>query len=255
MAQKKVLMMLLCAGNCLIADETVIHCIDLGNLNQEQTEYFESVRSTLPQIKHTNEFNGAIDIGDFVQLLQNEYQIDIAIETGTFWGATAHFLSSCFDQAYTVEISNEYYRWAQLFLRDCSNVSSILGSSQLKLIDILPSLQSKKIFFYLDAHFAHDAPLLDELDAISQVQTRECAIMIDDIKVPDRPEIPYNVYNGNECCYSYIASKLSQISSDYDFYYIIPQNVTFRAKFLALPKSWTQSHNNICENLSSQLQN
>jgi predicted O-methyltransferase YrrM len=222
--------------------------IDLGNLSAEQNKYFEY--AGLYSLKNTfhAEFNGAPEIGDFIQILKSEHQIDVAIETGTFLGETTLFFSACFDEVHTIEISNDYYQIATESLKYCPNVHCHFGSSEKVLHEILPDLKEKKVLFYLDAHWNEYWPLLKELEEISQTHRDHCIIVIDDFKVPGRRDIDYDHYGSNECSYFYIKQKLNQIYTKYDYYYLIPKNLSSRAKFVAIPKNWPG--NGICEQLS-----
>jgi hypothetical protein len=238
---------LLCYSPFLLAKKpSSLHFIDLGHLSAPQKEYLESAGTySLLKMNHL-EFNGAPEIGDFIQTLKNEYQIDVAIETGTYFGNTTRFLSSCFDEVHTIEISNEFYQKSAESLQDCKNVHCHLGSSEKVLHEKLPELKNKRILFYLDAHWNEFWPLLDELQEISQTHRDQCIIVIDDFKVPGRHDIFFDHYQSDECSYRYIKEKLDQIYSSYDYYYVIPKNLAARAKFVAIPKKWPKTRGSLC---------
>ena len=208
--------------------------IDLGKLDTK--EY--TARS---------EFNSAPEIGTFIESLGRDYGIDVAIETGTCQGGTTRFLSSCFKDVHTVEISNEFFQNAKSQLKDCPNVQCHLGSSDQILHDILPALKEKRAIFYLDAHWNQYWPLLDELEEIGKTHKDNCIIVIDDFKVPGRKDIGYDRYDPHECCYRYIKQKLDHVFSSYDYYYVIPKNIASRAKFVAIPKQWPKKRGSLCK--------
>ena len=208
--------------------------IDLGKLD---TQKYGAGRS---------EFNNAPEIGVFIDSLARDFGIDIAVETGTCLGGTTRFVSSCFKDVHTAEVSNEYFEGAKSNLKDCANVHCHLGSSDRVLKEILPSLKEKRVVFYLDAHWNQYWPLLDELEEIGKTHRDNCIIVIDDFKVPGRGDIEYDRYDPHECCYRYIKKKLDHVFSGYDYYYVIPKNIASRAKFVAIPKKWPKHRGSIC---------
>jgi SAM-dependent methyltransferase len=247
---KSFIALVLCSFASLFArNEDSFQIIDLGNLSAKQQNYLDCADLHSYKTNNHTEFNGAPDMGKLVQILKSEFQIDVAIETGTFLAGTTHFLSASFDEVHTIEVLNEHYDFAKESLKFCQNVHCYLGSSEKILHEILPILMNKKIFFYLDAHWGSYWPLLDELEEISKTHRDRCIIMIDDFKVPGRPDIGFDSYSGGECSYPYIREKLSRIFSSYDYYYVIPVRPENRAKFLAIPKSWPKNPETVCETL------
>lgn len=208
--------------------------IDLANLNEQEQSYLASFER---KINHSG-FNSAPEIGEVIQSLANEFEIEQAVETGTFLGATTDFLSSCFNTVHTIEIMNENLDQAKSNLQKKENVCFHLGSSETILQNILPQLAGKRTLFYLDAHWNNYWPLLDELTEIAKTHRDNCVIVIDDFKVPKRRDIPFDQYGKHQCSYKYIKEKLEDIFSYYDYYYLIPKDVNSRAKFVAFPKQW-----------------
>jgi len=183
-------------------------------------------------------FNKAPELAPFFGYLKSAYLIDTVIETGTWRGKTTAFFSFLFDQVHTIEISADVYRNAKKILKPYSNITCHLGSSEKVLSQLLPSLKGRPLLFYLDAHWRQFWPLLQELNEISKTHRDNCIIVIDDFKVPERTDIPFDAYGNNECSYEYIKSGLSEIFSEYTFHYLIPKSVQCRAKFVAIPKTW-----------------
>ncbi len=248
----KLYFVLLFSLGSLHANEWVFNCIDFGRFDNAQIHFMKSQNQSLKKIAHFNEFNGALEIGNFIQLLRNDFNIRIAVETGTYHGSTAKFFASCFEDLYTIEIDDGNYLTAKQQLAPYHNAHCFLGSSEQVLKDILPQLQDKKILFYLDAHRGYDSPLKDELDAISKTHRDQCIIVIDDFKVPGRADIGYDRFGNSECSFSSIKEKLSQVFSDYNCYYVIPATVFFRAKFVAIPKKWQEGASAACQILSRE---
>lgn len=244
---KSIVVLLVCNSLSLFATNS-FQFIDLGHLSAAQNRFLEAALSSS---SNHSEFNNAPEIGQFIQTLKNEYQIGVAIETGTYNGMTTLFLSSCFDEVHTIEIADVQYKIATETLKNCENVHCYLGSSEKVLHQILPSLKDQRVLFYLDAHWDQHWPLLDELEAIGKTHRDQCIIVIDDFKVPGRRDIPYDRYGSNECSFDYIKQKLQQVYTDYDYYYVIPKNVRSRAKFVAIPKNWSNESSGFCERLAN----
>ncbi|MBS0652626.1 MAG: hypothetical protein JSR39_03775 [Verrucomicrobia bacterium] len=184
-------------------------------------------------------FNGAPEISSFVSMLKNHYNIEAAIETGSLYGHTTAFLASIFNEVHTIEIEPSNYQITLNTLSIFPNAVCHFGSSSSVLTEILPTLESKSLLFYLDAHWQEYWPLLDELEAISKTHKDNCIIVIDDFKVPTRPDIGYDAYGEHECSFEYVKDKLGEIYSAYDFYYVLPKRVESKAKLVVLPKNWS----------------
>ena len=192
-------------------------------------------------------FNGDKQVEVRVSQLRETFNCPIAIETGTLRGETAKFLSSIFLKVFTIEAELSNYAISQMLLIDHKNVRVIFGDSGKVLDTVLEELvltlsPHERIFFYLDAHWNEYWPLLDELRAIGKHLGHRCVIMIDDIQVPNRPDIPFDSYNGNACSYEYVKPVLDSIFGNEQFYtveYLFPQDETVQtchAKLLILPK-------------------
>jgi predicted O-methyltransferase YrrM len=212
--------------------------IDLNNLEVELLDGYEDYDWRALRQKY-RAFNEAMEIAPVINHLKKNYNIDIAVETGTRFGETTALLGTLFDHVHSIEINKKAYRIARKKLRDYSNIRLHLGSSDEVLATILPQLQAQKIIFYLDAHWLKKWPLLQELQEISKTHADNCIIVIDDFKVPGREEIPFDSYQGKDCELQFIEKKLHQIFSDYVYFYLIPKRSTSRAKFVVMPKSWS----------------
>ncbi|MBX7066653.1 MAG: class I SAM-dependent methyltransferase [Parachlamydiales bacterium] len=205
--------------------------VDLADLEYAWThEYIQSGISPC--------FNGAPEIGTYVSHLRDLYHLEGAVETGTYQGGTAFYFSEYFDQVDTIEIEENLFLIASIYFFNHPNVRCHLGSSEQVLAEILPEMKDKRLLFYLDAHWGSYCPLLDELKVIGQTHRDNCIVMIDDFKVPDRPEIPFDKYGKYDFDYDYIKDSLDAVFSEYTYFYLIPKNSNLRAKFVAIPKAW-----------------
>lgn len=186
-------------------------------------------------------FNCAPEITPFFALLKRNYGIDTIVETGTFHGGTTILFSLLFDKVHTIEFESNNYASAKKNLEPYANVTCHFGSSEVVLQQILPTLKNQRILFYLDAHWESFWPMLDELEEISKTHQDNCVIVIDDFKVPGRPDIPYDYYYPHECSIEYVQNKLNKIFSSYTTHYLIPKSKNCRAKFIAIPTTFTKN--------------
>jgi len=183
-------------------------------------------------------FNHSPELTSFFHFISHYYQTDVAIETGTFEGFTTRFFALNFDEVHTIESSEENYKKGDDLLQDCANVHRYLGNSPDVLKQILPTLQEKRIFCYLDAHWYDYWPLLDEIEEIGKTHKDNCIIVVDDVQVPGRQDVQFDSYNGHPCSHEYVKSKLESVFTGYHYLYVIPRNPEMRGKFVAYPKKW-----------------
>lgn len=193
-------------------------------------------------------FNDSPEIGTFISLLQKEYNIDAVVETGTFFGASTIFFSHIFDEVHTIEASPLVYHKTKEYLRSYPNIHCHFGSSEKILRKILPSMEEKRLLFYLDAHTyileaekygVHYWPIMEELEEIQKTHSDNCIIVIDDMSVPNTNIHGCVDYNGmNELSHELIRNHLKKIFVRYSFHYLIPKNPSRAAKFVAIPKKW-----------------
>lgn len=208
---------------------------------------FETLQGTAAKFEHFeyrswvtgySAFNYAPELTPLFAQLAREHRVNVAVETGTFFGGTTVVLSSLFNRVHTIEIVPTTYSAAKKRLEKFENVQCHLGNSNEVLEKLLPNLTEERLLFYLDAHWENYWPLLQELEEIAKTHRDHCIIVIDDFKVPNRPDIPYDKYGRNECSYEYIKERLNLVFSDYTTHYILPRNKISRAKFIAIPKTW-----------------
>jgi predicted O-methyltransferase YrrM len=181
-------------------------------------------------------FNGAPEIGTLITAIRKKYNIKIAVETGTYLGNSAAFFANLFDTVYTIEIDESIYKKVAPSLKIFPNVQAILGSSSKVLPEILPELSNEFILFYLDAHWGEYWPILDEINAISVTHKNKCVIVIDDVKVPNRPEFGFDSYHGQDLSFEYVKQALSEVFTSYQVIYLLPKDPRHRAKMLIMPK-------------------
>jgi len=124
---------------------------------------------------------------------------DAIIETGTFKGDSAAYMAQTANlPVYTSEVNSRFFFLARIRLRSVSDVRFFYGDSR-KLLQRLPAIlksRTKRLFFYLDAHWYADLPLEGELNIISR-DWQSFVIMIDDFQVPGDEGYGYDSY-GNQ---------------------------------------------------------
>jgi hypothetical protein len=116
---------------------------------------------------------------------------EVFVETGTFEGATAELAASRFLKVHTVELSHEYWQIARERLGAFPSVNLHEGESSTVLKQIGAGLKSRKVIYWLDAHWCDigesagaetQCPLLAELDAIGFLNS-DSAVLIDDARL------------------------------------------------------------------------
>jgi hypothetical protein len=119
------------------------------------------------------------------------------VETGTFKGDSAAYMAQTANlPVYTSEVNARFSLLARVRLRSVPRVNFFLGDSR-KFLLRLPAVlkdRSKRLFFYLDAHWYADLPLKGELDIIAK-DWEQFVIMIDDFQVPGDEGYGYDSYD------------------------------------------------------------
>jgi len=125
---------------------------------------------------------------------------DAIVETGTFKGdSTAYMAQTANLPVYTSEVNSRFSLLARIRLRSFSTVRFFQGDSR-EFLQRLPAIlkdRTKRLFFYLDAHWYADLPLEGELGIISK-DWQNFVIMIDDFQVPGDAGYGYDSYGENQ---------------------------------------------------------
>jgi hypothetical protein len=120
---------------------------------------------------------------------------DAIVETGTWLGNTTGYMAET-SQApvYSCDVDPRFHAIAKMRLAQVEGIHLHLSDSREFLRDLINSaLRDKSVFFYLDAHWTDDVPLLGELELIAN-HWRLFVVMVDDFKVPDDPGYGYDDY-------------------------------------------------------------
>jgi len=169
-----------------------------------------------------NEFNSDRYAAEDIVKLKNFFDIDVMIETGTFYGATTRYLSTIAKEVHSIEIVANTYDHAKNAMEKegkFNNVKLHLGNSSNVLDNILKTIdKTKPILFYLDAHWYDYWPILDELKMIGKYCHNNAIIVIDDFQVPNN-DLGYDSYGSQPLNYDYIRSTLKVVYDTYGYYY------------------------------------
>jgi hypothetical protein len=107
------------------------------------------------------------------------------IETGTYRALTTRHLRQVSSAPIaTIEVNPSYYEYSRRRLASLTDVSQFLGHSPIVLERLAddPAWQGGPCFFYLDAHWLNDLPLVDELRVVRRGWSN-FATLIDDFRV------------------------------------------------------------------------
>ena len=144
---------------------------------------------------------------------------DLIVETGTYRGTTTDYLSKKVNcQIYSVEFDVRSYSFSKCRFKGNSKVTVFNDDSRsfLRQLSKMDKWKNKTIFFYLDAHWNEDLPLVEELEIIGSSWS-DSIVMIDDFKVPDDSGYNYDVYGG-----AALEIELLHPVSKYNFSYFFP---------------------------------
>ena len=123
---------------------------------------------------------------------------DAIVETGTCLGDTTRYMSQTTRHpVYSCELNQTFYTLAKMRLAGLTNIHLELTDSPRFLRKLgQDELADKDVFFYLDAHWYDDLPLVEEIDIIGS-HWKQFVVMIDDFKVPCDPDYGYDDYGGD----------------------------------------------------------
>jgi hypothetical protein len=119
------------------------------------------------------------------------------VETGTYFGTTTAFMAESGLPVFTIEVHPRRYGFVRARFWRKPNVKLFRGDSRTilrKLFDgPLHALSSGTLFFYLDAHWGDDLPLVGEVDMVFN-RCPSAVVMIDDFRVPTDDGYHYDDY-------------------------------------------------------------
>jgi hypothetical protein len=156
-------------------------------------------------------FNGQVVRAGLLLSVLRALNCDVFVETGTYRGETSLLVAAQTTiPVFSCELNEATHRLAvKLLMPFRSRIRLTLGDSRQFLQSFLTNSKFHRPFFYLDAHWNSDIPLLGELDMIFS-QLQDFVIVIDDFKVPFDSQFKYDVYGTVEFEEAYIAPALQR---------------------------------------------
>jgi hypothetical protein len=94
---------------------------------------------------------------------------DTLVETGTLHGETVAALKNSFRDVYSIEIGPELYRGCVARFVNDPNVHILYGDGGVVLKELIPTLDDRKIIFYLDDHLRFDPTTPEGLGTTTSV--------------------------------------------------------------------------------------
>lgn len=152
----------------------------------------------------------------FVQLIKDN-AIEVVIETGTYHGRSTRAFADMGVIVHSVDSNSSYLAEARNYIGNMPNVMLHHGNSPDFLRVILPTLKDKNVLMFLDAHWEHHCPLIDELEIIAKSGVKPI-IAIHDFKVPDK-DFGFDVYHGQPFEWSWIEPSVKKIYDKFTHYY------------------------------------
>jgi len=137
------------------------------------------------------------------------------VETGTFMGYSTSLMAEKFPNIpiHTCEINKRHYLIAKRNLKKYSNVTVYYGESPKIMKNLIKENKlGDRPFFFLDAHWLDNWPLEDEMRLITSL-LKKAVIIIDDFKIPNRPEFVYDKYGAKECSLELIGPHMQKKNS------------------------------------------
>jgi hypothetical protein len=118
--------------------------------------------------------------------LGHAHSCSVAIETGTFLGATTYLFSGSYSQVYSIEADPDLFLSARSFLSHRLGINLFQGNSGVILKEVLDNISGRALIF-LDAHYSTgitsnlygESPLEDELRLLLDT---DHLIIIDDAR-------------------------------------------------------------------------
>ena len=138
-------------------------------------------------------FGFDITVAIQVDYLLQAYGCDAIVETGCYLGDSTAYLAATYPELpiVTCDVVPQYVRFTRHRLRECRKVQVIEGDSPDVVRQACASYT--RPFFYLDAHWYDQWPLVKEIEAI-----RRGVVCVDDFDI-GHPRFAYDIYNDVPC--------------------------------------------------------
>lgn len=144
-----------------------------------------------------------------------KYDLQILVETGTYYGDTIQANIGNFKHLYSIELDPALFTKAQEKFQHLNHVHLFHGDSAELLFEIVKSI-SQPILFWLDGHYSGgdtakgpaDTPIMSELGHILRAPDFQHVILIDDARMFGSDP----AYPSKDCVYEFVGSFRSNFS-------------------------------------------
>jgi len=156
-------------------------------------------------------------IEEEIKQLCLKHNINLIFELGSQFGATANRLSQ-FANVIGCEIDKETFEEAEKNL--ASRVLLFNCSSEMLLETNLKNVKGRNLLIYIDSHtWNQPTPILKELALIAESGIKP-VVVIHDFLVPNRPELGFDSYEGQDYTFEWIQPHIERIyGKDYKISY------------------------------------
>jgi len=125
-----------------------------------------------------------------LQHYSKRFNLDVLVETGTYYGDMVEAMRGVFSHIYSIELSKELYEKARKRFKGEKYIELIWGDSGVEMEKIMGKLDQPALF-WLDGHYSagetarsdKDTPIYEELNHILNAQDRGNVIIIDDARL------------------------------------------------------------------------
>jgi hypothetical protein len=125
----------------------------------------------------------------FLRGIARDDKTRVFVETGTYLGDTTWWFRNDFERLYTIEVDPFLHDQAKSRFARMHHVEALLGDSSSVLVSVVPSIESKAMF-WLDGHYSagitgsgeSHCPIMAELDVIYGNARAPFVIVIDDAR-------------------------------------------------------------------------
>jgi hypothetical protein len=159
----------------------------------------------------------------YLHSLAKKYKLTTLIETGTYLGDMIFALEPYFKDIFSIEIDETLYSKAKQRFKNSKNITLLHGDSGRVLQNVIAEIQ-KPSLIWLDGHYSGpgtgigdmSTPIINELNAISEIAHSDSLILIDDIHCfngtdgyPDLDELIHKVRDIN---FTILENRLNMLS-------------------------------------------
>ncbi|MFK7734915.1 MAG: hypothetical protein AB8B50_02740 [Pirellulaceae bacterium] len=188
---------------------------------------------------------------EIVARLAGVGRVSTFVETGTFQGATTRWAASVFDEVHTIELARGLFDEYSPGLKEIEGVHPHFGDSTTRLPEIVRSLSTDPVLFWLDGHWSGgetagetaECPIMAELECITK--RNHDLILIDDARMflcaPPRPHKPAQWPTLADIVRICPDDRFVQVIED--VIYIVPDNIEVRSCLVEYAQERSGIHN------------